>query len=203
MESLAAHVVFGAYGFWLPNDPRGSGSKYVGGENLFPFGKATFLEDRSRSVAGNVHNSQLRLSAKEALIHRAVKFAAEQIQLVGDGFGIYVRKKRITVWACAILPDHVHLVIAKHRMEYEILAGQLKNEATRSLKKAVLHPFGHLEENGETPTCWGGRGWKTYLYTEQEIIDRIRYVEENPLKAGLEPQHWPFVVKYPELFAVR
>lgn len=26
---LAYHVIFGAYGFWLPNDPRGSWSKFV------------------------------------------------------------------------------------------------------------------------------------------------------------------------------
>jgi len=24
------HVIFGMYGFWLPNDPRGSWSDYVG-----------------------------------------------------------------------------------------------------------------------------------------------------------------------------
>jgi hypothetical protein len=25
----ASHVIFGAYGFWLPNDPRGSWSTFV------------------------------------------------------------------------------------------------------------------------------------------------------------------------------
>jgi REP element-mobilizing transposase RayT len=203
MESLAAHVVFGAYGFWLPNDPRGSGSKYVGGENLLPFGKATYLDDRSRSVAGRAFDRERRWAAKESLLRPAVQFTTEHIQTIGNGFGIYVGKKRLTVWACSILPDHVHLVIARHPIEYEVLAGQLKNEATRSLKKAKSHPFGHLEKNGETPSCWGCREWKTYLYTEQEILDRIRYVEENPLKAGRERQRWPFVVQYPGLFAGR
>jgi hypothetical protein len=27
---LAFHAIFGAYGFWLPNDPRGSWSDFVG-----------------------------------------------------------------------------------------------------------------------------------------------------------------------------
>jgi hypothetical protein len=26
---LGYHVIFGAYGFWLPNDPRGSWSDFV------------------------------------------------------------------------------------------------------------------------------------------------------------------------------
>jgi len=32
---LANHSIFGMYGFWLPNDPRGSGSDYVASWELF------------------------------------------------------------------------------------------------------------------------------------------------------------------------
>ena len=81
------------------------------------------------------------------------------------------------------MPDHVHFVIARHPMDFEVIAGQLKNEATRSLKKANLHPFIHLESNGETPSCWGERPWKTFLDCEEMILGRIHYVEENPVKS--------------------
>ena len=37
----AYHAVFTAYGFWLPNDPRGSWSDFVGSWELFRFGPAT------------------------------------------------------------------------------------------------------------------------------------------------------------------
>jgi hypothetical protein len=37
----AYHVVFGTYGFWLPNDPRGFWSDFVGAWELLPFGDAT------------------------------------------------------------------------------------------------------------------------------------------------------------------
>ena len=47
---LAYHVIFGAYGFWLPNDPRGSWSDFVGAWELLRFGKATKTTER-RSVA--------------------------------------------------------------------------------------------------------------------------------------------------------
>jgi hypothetical protein len=49
-------------------------------------------------------------------------------------------------------------------------------------------------------TCWGGRAWDTYLFTEEQILERIRYVEENPVKAGLRPQKWSFVCLYPEMY---
>lgn len=36
------HLIFSAYGFWLPNDPRGSWSEFVGAWDLFQAGgKAT------------------------------------------------------------------------------------------------------------------------------------------------------------------
>ncbi len=37
----AYHAIFGAYGFWLPNDPRGSWSDFVGAWELLRFGKST------------------------------------------------------------------------------------------------------------------------------------------------------------------
>src|SRR3989442_13839017 len=67
MPVLAYHVVFSAYGHWLPNDPRGSGSKYVGSKDLRPFGPATYLEDRTWSVAGKPHDRAKRKAAKHAL----------------------------------------------------------------------------------------------------------------------------------------
>jgi hypothetical protein len=35
---LAYHLIFSMYGFWLPNDPRGSWSEFVASWELFRFG---------------------------------------------------------------------------------------------------------------------------------------------------------------------
>jgi hypothetical protein len=47
---LGYHVIFGAYGFWLPIDPRGSWSEFVGSWELFRYGRATKTDERA-SVA--------------------------------------------------------------------------------------------------------------------------------------------------------
>src|SRR5437660_11152863 len=86
MAVLAYHVIFSAYGHWLPNDPRGSGSKYVGSKDLHPFGPATYLEDRSRSVANTPHDHRLRKAAKQALKRPAVLFTGIQARAIGRGF---------------------------------------------------------------------------------------------------------------------
>jgi hypothetical protein len=41
------HVIIGAYGFWLPNDPRGSWSDFVGKWELVRFGRSTKSSDRA------------------------------------------------------------------------------------------------------------------------------------------------------------
>jgi REP element-mobilizing transposase RayT len=189
------HVVFGAYGFWLPNDPRGSWSEFVGSWDLFRFGPATKTEERF-SVAHQPHDHAARLAAKKALQRPAVQFNGLQARAVGMGFAAYFQKSSLPVWACAILPDHVHLVVAPPAMDIEQLVIQLKGAGTESLMEQGLHPFGDIKvKKGKTPMCFARGLWKVYLDPE-DVPRAIRYVEENPIKEGKNAQRWSFVVPY-------
>src|SRR5207253_11200678 len=99
--TLAYHIILSAYGFWLPNDPRGSWSDFVGAWELFRYGKATTTSTRV-SVAGAAHDRHERLATKESLKYPAVKFTAEQMDAVARGFGESLRKGGVTCWACSI-----------------------------------------------------------------------------------------------------
>src|SRR6516164_7286994 len=101
------HIIFGAYGFWLPNDPRGSWSDFVGSWELFRYGPAT-KTNATRSVAGHKHDVAARLAARQGLKFPAVQFSGAQARAVGVGFGQYIHKSGLVVRACAILPEHVH-----------------------------------------------------------------------------------------------
>src|SRR5947208_3292362 len=177
---LGYHVTISAYGFWLPNDPRGSGSNYVGAKHLLPFGRATGLDDRSRSVARKPHDWRLRLEAKRHLKYPAVKFNGLQAKAVGDGFGEYVGRNGVIVWACSILTDHAHLVVARHRYDIESVVEQLKGAATRRLIAEGVHPFGHLRQsNGRPPCCWGRGSRNDFLDTPVKVRQKIQYAEDN------------------------
>src|SRR4029079_8455070 len=117
---LGSHVIFGAYGFWLPNDPRGSWSDFVGAWELFHYGGATKTTENC-SVAGRPHDREKRLAAKEALKFPPVNFSGIQARAIGRGFAAYAAKSSLTIHACAILPDHVHLVLARHLLAVEKL----------------------------------------------------------------------------------
>src|SRR5579862_3110142 len=101
-------VIWGAYGFWLPNDPRGSWSDYVASWELARFGAATKSAERFPVDLG--HWNEWRASAQRALRFPRVILSGEQARSVGRGFGNGVRKSRFAIWACSILPEHVHLV---------------------------------------------------------------------------------------------
>src|SRR4051812_9033262 len=107
---LAYHCILGFYGFWLPNDPRGSGSDYIASWELFRYGAATKTHSR-RSVAHKPHDYQLRLAAKRALKHPPVEISGRQALAVAQGFWTASQEAGYRLHACAILPNHLHLVI--------------------------------------------------------------------------------------------
>src|SRR6266542_4494490 len=166
---LAYHVIFSLYGFWLPNDPRGSWSDFVGSWELFRFGRATTTDTR-RSIAGRPHDWELRQAAKQTLKFPPVQFTGIQARAVGQGFAKSLQRGGVTVWACSILPEHVHLVIARHRCKVEQLVTFLKGAATTELLAQGLHPFvAHRQPDGSVPKCWARGEWKVFLNTEDDL----------------------------------
>ena len=193
---IAYHITFGAYGFWLPNDPRGSWSEEVWAEHLRAFGDAATVQTQ-RSLAREPHDHSKRLQAKRSLQYPLVKFNGLQARAVGRGFARAVEQFEMTTLACAIMPDHVHLVAGQHARDAEYLAGVLKRAATRQLASEGLHPLADCRRgSGRVPSPWVAKAWTKYLNTPDEVRRAIRYVEANPIKSGLPPQTWSFVVPY-------
>jgi REP element-mobilizing transposase RayT len=185
---LGYHVIFGTYGFWLPNDPRGSWSDFVGAWELFHFGKATKTNTR-RSLAGVPHDRQLRAAAKRALKFPPVKFSGLQARAVVHGFAQALQEGCYIAHACSVLPEHVHLVLGRHARDIGRIIGHLKARATQRLAAEGLWP-------ADGRPVWAGKGWKVFLDTPEAVRRAIAYVEANPIKEGYRPQHWSFVSRY-------
>jgi len=193
---IAYHLTLATYGFWLPNDPRGSGSTEVRAENLRPFGPATFTDSR-RSVARRPHDRSLRKSAKQALKYPEVYFTGHQALSVMKGFATQVGKSRYRIHACSIMPQHVHLVAMRHHYPVEQVGRLLRQAGTSQLLEDGLHPFANLRSsNGRLPSVWGQDFHKDFIFNEKQLLHWIKYVEENPVKEGKKPQQWPFVIPY-------
>jgi REP element-mobilizing transposase RayT len=193
---IGFHVIFTAYGFWLPNDPRGSWSKFVGAWELLRFGRATTTNER-RSLARKPHDRRRRLAAKNALKYLAVQFTGAQARAVGRGFAGHVKSSGLNIWSCSILPEHTHLVVGQHRYGIEQIANLLKGAATRRLNAEGIHPLHRFNApNGKPPKPWAQSLWKVFLRTPADVRRAIRYVENNRAKEGLPRQRWSFVTPF-------
>ncbi len=183
----AYHSTFCAYGFWLPNDPRGSWSDYVRNWDLYyAAGRGTACGVR-RSVAAVPHDRAGRQHARETLAQTPVRFTLAQIAALGRGFGVACGETGYRILACAIMPDHVHAVILRHAKPIEQVVGHLRSRGTKQFNTESVRTY---------QTVWAAGGWNVYLNSANDIARAIRYVENNPIKAGLPPQHWDFITSW-------
>lgn len=185
---LAYHCIFSMYGFWLPNDPRGSGSDYIAAWDLFRYGTAAKVHSR-RSVAGVEHDLGARLAAKQSLKYRPVVVTGRQALAIARGFAVASGEAGYRIHACAILPEHVHVVIGAHSRSVRTIVGHLKARATRQLKADSLW-------QEESRPVWGAHGWNVWLESVADVERAVRYVELNPEKEGKRRQRWSFVAPF-------
>lgn len=190
---IAWHGIITAYGFWLPNDPRGSWSDFVRSwELLVAGGPATKTDDR-RSLAKKPHDRRKRLEAKRALKYSPVEFTGEQALAIAHGFNRTIWDSEYVILACSIMPKHAHVVVARHEHLAERILGHLKARATQELLKEGLHPFEqYRRDSGRFPSVWASRAWKVFLDDIEDVRRAVRYAKNNPLKDGLPEQNWSF-----------
>jgi REP element-mobilizing transposase RayT len=190
---IAYHLILTFYGFWLPNDPRGSWSDFVRAWELRRFGPATKTNER-RSLACDKHNVRKRLEAKGALAREPVHLDGVQARAVIRGFSRYVDRSGIKVFACAILPEHVHMVVGRHSYSIEEIARHLKADATTELNREGLHPFRDFPyRNGSLPSPWARGEWKCFIDKDDYVRNAVGYVNRNPIREGHAAQSWSFV----------
>lgn len=195
---VGSHFIFSAYGFWLPNDPRGSWSDTVRNFDLLRFGPATKVTT-TRSVANRPHDKALRLAAKEALRYPPVEFTGVQARAIAGGLAEGCEEGGYTAYALAVLPDHTHLVMRCCDRHVDRIAAHLKAKATARLGLEDLHPLKQFASSrGRIPSPWARNYWCPFIDSPEYMRAAIKYVESNPAKAGLPSQRWDSVVPFAE-----
>lgn len=194
---LAHHLIMTAYGFWLPNDPRGSWSDFVGAWELFLAGGPATKVATRRSVAARPHDRATRLATRQALLRTLVRWTGQQAVVMTRGFQEVAGHWNLRFFACSVLPTHVHLVIDRTSRDIEQVMNQLKGRASNAMVKQDIHPFQEVvNTRGKRATCWARRGWNVFLDSPSDVQRAIRYVADNPLKEGKKLQTWSFVTTY-------
>jgi REP element-mobilizing transposase RayT len=183
---IGYHLIWTAYGCWLPNDPRGSSSHELRVDRLAELGEVHEGRKRVQPVSAEIR--AFYREADDLLAHERLPLSDEEIPLVGASFGRTIRPHRYTCYACAILPDHVHLLIRRHRDRAEQMIQHLQEESREALIAAGRRPVNH--------PVWGGPGWKVFQNSPEDMRRIVRYIRNNLVKHRRPEQHWDFVLEY-------
>jgi putative transposase len=96
----------------------------------------------------------------------------------------WCRKKGTQIWAYCLMPNHVHLIAVPETKEaLRDAIGEAHRRYTR---------FVNFRE-GWRGHLWQGR-FSSYVMDESYLMRCVRYVETNPVRAGLvhRPEKWPW-----------
>jgi REP element-mobilizing transposase RayT len=127
--------------------------------------------------------------APALLRHPLLTFGENERLQIGKAFADVIETERYTCYACAIMPDHVHVLLRKHKHSAETMIESLKQGSRTQLVESRCRLVDH-------PTWSEGGGWKVFLDHPDEVRRTIPYIENNPLPLGEEAQSWPFVTPY-------
>lgn len=183
---IAHHLIWTGYGQWLPNDPRGSTSHEIRNELIAQLGQLHHGRKTPQPCGQEIR--RFYSLAESKLEHSTIRFSAGQIATIADAFARVATCRSYTIWACAILADHVHVLVRKHRDRAEQMIVELQRESRLALIRRDDVPGDH--------PVWGGPGWKVFQDTPANVRRTIHYIEQNPVLLGMGRQAWDFVTGY-------
>jgi REP element-mobilizing transposase RayT len=196
MPVIAFHLIFTGYGHWLPNDPRGSGSRDIRNELLELLGPVH--HGRKTNQPPRHQLKSFYRDAVPPLRHVPLWFNTERRSTLADAVSKTITARRYTCWACTILSNHMHLCVRRHRNSDEVIWNQFAQATAQALKSdREIPPDHHI---------WADRPYAIFLENPSDIRRVIDYIVGNPVKEGLPPQrydfsrpydNWPFHKKLP------
>ena len=188
LSIIGHHLIWTLYGHWLANDLRGSGSLDLHEEKFAPLGPVHHGRKPEHLQPSREELRKFYKRADPLLNFSKFWLDAAKRQAIGDALGKVVAEQGYTVWACAVLSNHAHMVIRLHRDDALTMWHQFA-EATRLClcKEASLAP---------KHPVWSSRPYKVFLRTPHEVRTEIAYVDRNPEGEGLAQQHFQFVQAY-------
>jgi len=178
---IAHHAIFTTYGTWLPNDPRGSYSKEIYSNQLRLLGRIKY--GRQNPMPSKEQLIKFWATAAPRISRPPIFFDDRNRSIVADAFSEVVQRLSMKIAACAIMNDHVHVLVFRSKYRIEYLVNQFKGAATKALRLK------------QTP--WSRGCWKVFIADTDALLAAVKYIQANPACAGLKPQSWDFISPLP------
>ena len=120
-------------------------------------------------------NHRAKVFADPALAEATVRIVSD----VGEAL-------HTPIYACCVMPDHVHVVVEPMSSELGQWVSRFKNEVQREARRL------------EGPTkFWQRSFWPRRVRSERDLALKIAYVLDNPVRAGLVSDWRDYPFSYP------
>jgi len=116
---IAHHIMWTAYGWWLPNDPRGSTSTAVYTPRLAQLAPHHYGRKQIQPASRDIR--AFYATASERLQYSPAQISSDDGPDIACSFNEVIAQEKYTCYACVIVPDHVHLLIRKHKHSAEAM----------------------------------------------------------------------------------
>jgi hypothetical protein len=175
MATVGIHLVWTAYGTWLPGDDRGHWSP------LYHFYGDVIQR------GGQLNRSDLTTweIARERLTEPAKILTKDERIVVASTLGTLLGgMNQPKAYAAAIEETHIHLLLGPVEEKIHVTAGRLKGCSSRDVLA--------MSPNGGRKRTWTSKYWKVFLFDEIAFFAVKQYIEEHNLRRGLSasPHDW-------------
>ena len=186
MVAIAHHIILTGYGHWLPNDPRGSMSDEVHVPKIAELGPAH--QGRKPVQPPPSELRAFHKAAKERLALPVLWWNDADRQALADALGGVVTAHGLTCYMCAVLRDHVHLLLRRHRLRGDQMISTMKDAGREALVAQGIAPEGHPVFIADS--C------DVYKRTPVEVRGCVNYIWLNYSKHKLSPASCSWVCRY-------
>ena len=183
---IAHHLIWMGYGHWLSNDIRGSGSSEIRQEKFEELGP--IHRGRKKIQPSREELRAFHRRAEPLLNHDLIWFDSAKRQALVNAFGEVVARLGYTVYASAILRNHGHAVIRRHRDDHLAMWFEFAHAMQEAMRK--------FDDVDDDHPVWSDRPYSVFLYTPDDVDGRIDYVNDNFEKHRLPREIYPFVREY-------
>ncbi|MCL2700883.1 MAG: hypothetical protein FWE88_04220 [Phycisphaerae bacterium] len=170
----------------MPNDPRGSYSQNVFMPHIAKL--RPLHEGRNPVQPRPAELREFHGRAKTALNYPVHWYSPEERDGIREAFVRIHQEHRLTSYACAILPNHIHILVRRHALRGQVIHDLLKQCASDAVKRC-----GFL--SAEHPVFNAGQG-VFFKPTPPQVRGCVRYIVDNFAKHHLPREHYDFVSEY-------
>lgn len=177
--TLATHLIWTTYGTWLPGDPGKPGHW----SPLFDlYGRLVCSGHRL-----NVPDATTYEHALQRMTEPPKCLRDNESDLVAAVLSRHLAPALAgapSAYACAIEPNHIHLLVGPVRERIDRFVGRLKGSSSAALRK---HP-----NNWDRTRSWTAGYWKVFLFDRDAVCAVTKYIESHNLRRGIpaRPYEW-------------